>query len=68
MKDVLIELGCVDAKNISEIAYDEEINEITMKVDGVEYRYKVENSIETYLLNYEDPLYVSRVGRERRDR
>ncbi|KAG5860000.1 hypothetical protein KMI_03g04480 [Encephalitozoon hellem] len=65
--NILIETSSIRPEDIEKIEYDRASSIVTMKSDGKEYKYKVEESVETYILIYEQPTFVNRLGREIRE-
>lgn len=62
--NILIETSNVRPEDIEKIEYDKTSGVVTMMSGGKEYRYKVEESVETYILIYEQPSFVNRLGKE----
>lgn len=65
MRNVLIE-SSVDVEDIESIEYCEDRSEIVIRTGAGTHVYSVEKSIETYVLNYESPVYVHALAREHR--
>ncbi|CCI73937.1 ECU06_0157 [Encephalitozoon cuniculi GB-M1] len=55
------------AEEVEEVKYDRASSTITMRANGKEYKYKIEESIETYILIHEQPVFVNMLGKEVRE-
>ncbi|AHL30109.1 uncharacterized protein Eint_060057 [Encephalitozoon intestinalis ATCC 50506] len=62
--NVVIEALNIKPEDVEEVEYDKTSSTVTMKAGGKEYKYKVEESVETYILLYEQPVFVNMLGKE----
>lgn len=63
MEDILLETT-IELNDIESLKYDKAVNEVMIKTKAKEHRYKIEETLETYILNYEQPLYINNLGKE----
>lgn len=61
---VLIEAGSIKPEEIEEMEYDEVKDEILIGTKTGSHVYKIEESIETYIINHEVPLYTNNIAKE----
>jgi hypothetical protein len=62
MREFLIRTD-VSLDEISSVTYDETASEVVLRTGHGEFRYKMEESIETYVIGYETPRFVNHIAK-----